>query len=151
MTDAAFAAPDAAFADRVRTSFAKQGLMAHLGVELIEVTPGRCLLRLPFRTEVSQQHGFFHGGAIATLADNSGGYAGQSLLAAGMEILTVEFKVNIIAPGRGEALFAEGHVVKNGRSLIIARCDIWAERSGVRTLCAIGQQTLMPLDGARVN
>lgn len=140
------APPDRDYVARVRASFAKQGMMAHLGVVLDSVEPGRCVLRLPFRPEVGQQMGYFHGGAIATLADNAGGYAGLSMLAEGREIVTVEFKVNILAPGLGEALRAEGHVVKNGRSLVIARTDIWVERDGTPTLCAIAQQTLMPVE-----
>lgn len=136
---------------KVTASFTAQGFMGHIGAELMDVHPGRCTIRLPFRPAVSQQHGFFHGGVIGTLADNAGGYAGGSLLAAGVEILTVEYKLNIIAPGKGDALEAVGHVVKNGRSLIITRVDIFAIRDGQRHLCAIAQQTLMPVDVARVS
>lgn len=145
-----FTAPDPDYARKVREAFAEQGFMTLLQADLVAVEPGYAAIRVPYRPEVSQQHGFFHGGVIGTLADNAGGFAGGSLLAPGMEILTVEFKVNIVAPGRGESLLAEGRVVKNGRSLIITRSDIWAEREGARTLCAVGQQTLMPLDPARL-
>ena len=134
----------------VADSFARQGFMSLIGAVLEDAPVGTCRIRLPFRAELSQQHGFFHGGVIGTLADNAGGFAAASLVAEGTEVLTVEYKLNIIAPGEGEALVAEGSVVKNGRSLIITRVDIYGERAGQRTLCAIAQQTIMPLAAHRV-
>ena len=134
----------------VEASFARQGFMSLIGAVLEEAPAGSCRIRLPFRPDLCQQHGFFHGGLIGTLADNAGGFAAASLVAAGVEVLTVEYKLNIIAPGEGDALVAVGTVIKNGRSLIITRVDVFAERAGEQTLCAIAQQTIMPLAAVRV-
>ena len=136
---------DPAFAGRVRDSFARQGFMRYLGAELAHVGPGECEIVLPYREELSQQHGFFHGGVIATLADNAGGYAGFSLMAATDSVLTVEFKVNILAPGHGERLVARAHVKRAGRTLTVAQTDILVQRDGRETLCATALQTLMRL------
>lgn len=134
----------------VAASFARQGFMTLLGARLEETPAGACRIRLPFRSDLSQQHGFFHGGVIGALADNAGGYAAASLVDVGTEVLTVEYKLNILAPGEGDALVADGSVVKNGRSLIITRVDLFVERAGRQTLCAIAQQTIMPLAASRV-
>lgn len=148
---ATFTPRDPDWKAKVQASFHAQGFMAHIGAELTESAPGHCVIRLPFSPAVSQHHGFFHGGVIGTLADNAGGFAGGSLLAPGMEVLTVEYKLNIVAPGQGAALVAEGHVLKNGRTLIITRADIFSEaEDGTRTLCAACQQTLMAVDGSRL-
>jgi len=132
---------------RVRAVFAAQGLMGALGVTIAELTPGRCVLRLPYGPAVTQHHGFFHGGAIGTIADVAGGCAGSTLLPPGQEILTCEYKVNFVSPARGEAVVATGTVVKGGRRVIVTRIDVHAERAGHRHLCAIAQQTLMPMEG----
>lgn len=144
-----FSPRDPDWSRRVSDSFHGQGFMGHIGASLVESRPGHCEIRLPYRPEVSQHHGFFHGGVIGTLADNAGGFAGVSLLPPGIEVLTVEYKLNIVAPGRGESLLAVGHVVKNGRTLIITRADVFAERDGQRHLCAIAQQTLMAMEASR--
>lgn len=135
---------------KVHDDFVTQGFMRHIGAELAASAPGHCVIRLPWRDEVGQHHGFFHGGVIGTIADNAGGFAGGSLLPPGMEVLTVEYKLNIVAPGQGEALVAEGHVVKPGRTLIITRVDVFSEKAGQRTLCAVAQQTLMAIDASRL-
>jgi uncharacterized protein (TIGR00369 family) len=136
---------DPDFEQRVRASFARQGFMRFLGAELTRVAPGECEIELPYREELSQQHGYFHGGVIATLADNAGGYAGFSLMAAGDSVLTVEFKVNILAPGHGERLVGRAHVKRAGRTLTVAQTDILAVTDGRETLCATALQTLMRL------
>ena len=127
----------------VRESFAKQGLMDHIGAELITVRPGFSEIRLPYCKGVSQQHGLFHGGVTASILDTAGGYAGLSLFEAGDGILTVEFKVNLIAPAMGEELIATGEVVKPGHSLTVTRGEAVVVKNGIRTPCAIMQQTLM--------
>ena len=101
----------------VRESFAKQGLMGHIGAELITIRPGFSEIHLPYCNSVSQQHGLFHGGVTASILDTAGGYAGLSLFDADDGVLTVEFKVNLIAPAMGEDLIARGEVVKYGKSL----------------------------------
>ena len=104
------------FEARVRSSFARQRFMEFIGAELGSVDPGAVSNTLPFRDELCQQHGFFHGGVIGTLADNVGGYAAFSLMAAADSSLTVEFKLNLLAPATGETLVAKGVVVRSGRS-----------------------------------
>jgi uncharacterized protein (TIGR00369 family) len=143
----AFVPPLAAFRERVRASFARQGAMATLGARLVAVEPGYCALELTPRPEVAQQHGYVHAGVVAALVDTAGGYAGFTLFPDGASVLTVEFKLNLLAPAQGERLIAEGFVVKQGRTLTITRGEVHGERGGKRTLCALMQQTLMTMHG----
>jgi uncharacterized protein (TIGR00369 family) len=136
-----------AFAERVRDSFARQGAMALIGARLEALRPGYCALALTPRPETSQQHGYVHAGILATLVDSAGGYAGYTLFPADSSVLTVEFKLNLLAPAHGDRIIAEGFVVKSGRTLTITRGDVHAERNGERTLVAIMQQTLMAMHG----
>ena len=129
-----------------RASFAKQGAMRAIGAEISELAPGRCTIVLPFRPELSQQHGYFHAGMTSAVADSAGGYAGYTLFPALSEVLTVEFKMNLVAPAGGTALYAQARVVRSGRTLTICTADVFVEREGERTLCAIMQQTLMRVD-----
>jgi uncharacterized protein (TIGR00369 family) len=134
------------YVEIVQQAFANQGFMDFLGVELAEVKPGYCELHLPFKPQLDQHHGYFHGGAIGTLADVSGGFAGYSLLPAGKAMLTVEYKLNIIAPGAGDYLKGVGRVVKSGRTLTVTEIDVFGVRDGVETQCATAIQTLMAVD-----
>lgn len=129
-----------------RAMFAGQPFMVHIGAVLGAVTPGRAEIHLPYSRAVTQHDGFFHGGVIATLADNSGGAAGYTVLPAGMGLLTVEFKVNILAPGRGEQLVARGRVVRSGRNLIVSAAEVFAAQGGTETLCATELMTLMVVE-----
>ncbi len=138
---------DPDWAAKVSESFARQKVMALLGAELFAVGPGRCEIRLPYHEQLTQQHGYFHAGIISTIVDNAGGFAGFSLMPAGSSVLTVEFKLNLLAPGDGELLIAAGEVVKPGKNLVIARGDVWAIKNGKKTHCAIMQQTLMTMHG----
>ena len=135
------------FAERVRDSFARQGAMALIGARLDELRAGYCSLALTPRPEISQQHGYVHAGILATLVDSAGGYAGYTLFPADSSVLTVEFKLNLLAPAQGERIVAEGFVVKSGRTLTITRGEVHAEQDGKRTLVAIMQQTLMVMRG----
>lgn len=134
---------DAAAAQRVRESFERQGLMRHLGASLTSVEAGEVRIRMPYRPELTQQHGYFHAGATSAIADSAGGYAGFTLFPAGSAVLTVEFKVNLIAPAQGEYLEAVGKVVRSGRTLTICQLEVFGVTAERRTLVAIGQQTLM--------
>jgi len=129
--------------DRVRTSFARQGLMEYLGAQLTEVAAGRVVIRLRYRQELTQQDGFFHAGATSAIADSAGGYAGFTLFPAGSSVLTVEFKINLVAPARGDFLEAVGTVVRSGRTLTICQMEVFAVTGTQRTLVALGQQTLI--------
>lgn len=137
------------YANQVREAFAGQPMLGSLGMELVLVEPGYCELHLPYRPDISQNHGYFHGGAIATLADVSGGFAGWSLLPVGMWIVTVEYKTNIIAPGRGEKLIGRGRVVRSGRSLTTTEIEVLAVEQGQERLCATALQTLMAVEASR--
>jgi uncharacterized protein (TIGR00369 family) len=142
-----FAPADAQFEQRTRASFARQGAMAYLGAVLEAVAPGSVTISLPFRAELSQQHGFFHAGILSTIADSAGGYAGFTLFSAETGVLTVEFKINLIAPADGERAIAEGVVIRSGRTLTVCRIDAFVEKAGKRTHCATGIQTLMSVAG----
>jgi uncharacterized protein (TIGR00369 family) len=138
---------DPDFERRTRESFAKQGAMAHLGATLARVEPGRVEIRMPFRPELSQQHGFFHAGMISTIADSAGGYAGFTLFPADAGVLTVEFKINLLAAADGELAIATGEVIRSGRTLTVCRLEAYVEKGGRRSHCATGMQTLMCLVG----
>jgi uncharacterized protein (TIGR00369 family) len=147
MTAAAFVARDPAYASRIRASFARQGAMALIGAEIVDLAPGYCAIAVLPRPELAQQHGYVHAGIVATLVDSAGGYAGFTLFPADSSVLTVEFKLNLLAPADGDRLVAEGFVVKPGRTLVITRGEVHAETDGKRTLVALMQQTLIVLHG----
>lgn len=132
---------------RVRESFARQGLMRHLGAELNLVQPGEVRIRVPFREELTQQHGFFHAGATSAIADTAGGYAGFTLFPENSSVLTVEFKINLLAPAQGDYLEAVGKVVRSGRTLTVCQLEVYGVSDGERTLVALGQQTLICMHG----
>ncbi len=134
---------DPHFATRIRESFGRQKAMALIGATLAHVAPGAVEISLPFREDLTQQKGFVHGGIIGMIADTACGYAAFSLMPAGCSLVTVEYKMNILAPGRS-ALVARGEVVKAGRTLTVARAEVYAED---RTHVATMQQTLMMLAG----
>lgn len=138
---------DPDFESRVRTSFSRQGIMGYLGATLDAVRPGYCEVRLPFKPELSQQHGYFHGGVIGTIADSAGGYAAFTLMPADSGVLTVEYKLNLLAPGDGDLLVARGEVIKPGRSLVVSRADVAVVKQGREKLCATLLQTLMTMRG----
>ncbi|HYH83129.1 MAG TPA: PaaI family thioesterase [Longimicrobium sp.] len=130
---------------RVRASFARQAAMATLGVEVVHVAPGEVDLRMPYRAELTQQHGFLHAGIIATLADSAAGYAAFTLMPADAGVVSVEFKLNLMAPAVGEAFVARGRVKKAGRTLTVVNTDVFAHRDGAERLIATMQATIMTL------
>jgi len=142
-----FAPADPRFEDRVRASFARQGAMHTIGASIGVLSPGYCAIELTPRPALSQQHGYVHAGIVAAIVDSAGGYAGFTLFPADSSVLTVEFKLNLLAPARGEQLVAEGFVVKSGRTLTITRGEVHAIERGRRTLVALMQQTLMTMHG----
>ena len=141
------------YAEQVRQSFARQAFMAHIGAELVAVSPGRCEIGLAHRPELTQQHGYFHAGVVSAIADTAGGYAAFSLMPAGASVLTVEFKINLVAPADGELLVARGQVLKPGRTLTVCRLTVDVVHGGEHKTCALGQQTVFTLrdtpDGPR--
>ena len=134
---------DPRFATRCRESFGRQKAMALIGASLTVVEPGAVEIALPYRDDITQQKGFVHGGIIGMIADTACGYAAFSLMPADCSLVTVEYKINILAPAQGD-LVARGEVVKAGRTLTIARAEVYGEnRKHVATM----QQTLMMLAG----
>ena len=142
-----FESPDPAFETRIRDSFARQALMRTIGAELVRVEPGCVEIAMPYRLDLTQQHGYLHGGVTSAIADSAGGYAGYSLFPATSSVLTVEFKINLLAPAAGDRFLARGEVVKTGRTLTICRLEVNAMKGAQPTLIAIGQQTLICLEG----
>lgn len=145
--DANFEPKDPLWEEKVRASFERQGAMHLLGATISDVWPGGCELRLPFRQDLTQQHGFFHAGITATVMDSAAGYAGFSLMPHNTSVLSVEFKLNLLAPADGEMIVATGEVIKPGRNLIVTRGDAWVFKGAKRTHCATMQQTLMTMHG----
>jgi uncharacterized protein (TIGR00369 family) len=138
---------DPDFAARVGRSFAAQAMMRHLGAELVRVEPGLCEIALPFRAELTQQHGFLHAGAVISIADSAAGYAASSLMPADAAVLTVELKVNLLAPARGERLTALGRVRRAGRTLTVTEAEVTAWRDGRPTPVALLLGTMMAVTG----
>ncbi len=121
--------------------------MGTIGAELARVEPGRVEIALPFRPDLTQQHGYLHAGITSAIADSAGGYAGFTLFPAASSVLTVEFKINLVAPAAGERFIAVGEVVRPGRTLTICRLEVSSISGERRTLVAMGQQTLICLEG----
>lgn len=147
MTASAFAPADPGFAARVRDSFARQPFMAHLGARITALAPGFCEVTADYRRELTQQHGFVHGGVLASIADSAAGYAAYSLMPADASVLTVEYKLNLLRPGRGDAMIARGRVLKPGRTLTVVQADVFARGAGGEEQVLSSLQTLMCLAG----
>ena len=129
---------------RIQASFDRQGMMLHLGATLLRAESGLCEVALPYSDKVTQQQGGFHGGAMGALADIAGGYAGLTMAPEGMEVTSVEFKINFMAAFQGGELRATGHVVKAGRRLIVTTAEVThIDATGKTSACAVMQQTLM--------
>jgi uncharacterized protein (TIGR00369 family) len=123
--------------DRVRESFARQGLMDLLGARIVEVGKGTCEIEVAFRDELTQQQRYFHGAVAGAIADSAGGYAALTLAPPDREVLTVEYKVNFLAPAWGEKLVARGEVLSAGRRLLVCRAEVFAvSAEGKETPCS---------------
>ncbi len=138
---------DPEFAQRVQDSFARQGLMQHLGARIAQLQPGRVEIRVPYRSELTQQHNYFHAGVSGAIADSACGYAAYTLTAAGSSVLTVEYKINLLAPAAGEELIARAHVVRSGKTLKICAGDVYVRKGETETHCATMLATIMCLPG----
>jgi uncharacterized protein (TIGR00369 family) len=136
-----------AFAEAVRASFARQGMMRLIGAEIAALAPGRCTIAAPVRPETSQQHGFAHAGLAWTIGDSAAGYAALSLRAADEEVLTVEMKINLIAPARGTRLVAEGRVIRSGRALVTVASEVHGEDGDARIHVASMLGTMIAVPG----
>ncbi|MCK5779361.1 MAG: PaaI family thioesterase [Rhodospirillales bacterium] len=121
--------------------------MSHLGAAMTRVEPGLVEIEMAFSDELSQQHGFYHAGGIASVIDTAGGYAAATLFAPDDGVLTVEFKLNLMSPADGEMLIARGEVIKPGRTLTVTKGEVFVRKDGETKLCALMQQTLMRIVG----
>jgi uncharacterized protein (TIGR00369 family) len=137
-----------AMAGRIQASFDRQGLMRLLGARLAHVGPGCVQITLPRRPEVSQQHGYVHAGATSAIADSAGGYAALTLMPQTSDVLTVEYKLNLLAPAAGDRLEAVGTVLRSGRTLTVCQLEVFSVQDDARKLVAAGQQTLISVPGA---
>jgi uncharacterized protein (TIGR00369 family) len=138
---------DPDFAERVRASFAKQHAMELIRATLPVVAAGRTEIHLPHWGGVEQQHGFVHGAVVGMIADSAAGYAAMTVVPANASVLTVEYKMNLVAPADGEKLIARGQVVRPGRTLIVTQGEVFAVKDGKESLCALMQQTIMVMHG----
>ena len=138
--------PKEAARQRVEASLARQGMMQHLGVRLLRAEPGLVELALPYGDKVTQQQDGFHGGAMGALADIAGGYAGLTVAPEGMEVVTVEYKINFLSSYQGGEIRATGRVVKAGKRIIVTTAEVdHVDTQGKVSPCAVMQQTLAPV------
>ena len=135
------------FAEAVSASFDKQNAMHLIRATMPLVEHGRTEIHVPHWDGVEQQHGFVHGGVVGMIADSAAGYAAMTVVPAGASVLTVEYKMNLVAPADGEKLVARGKVVRPGRTLIVTSAEVFAVKEGKETLCALMQQTIMVMPG----
>ncbi|WP_311409769.1 PaaI family thioesterase [Methylorubrum extorquens] len=133
--------------ERVRASFAKQGLMTTLGATLVDLAPGRVEIAFEPTSAISQQHGFVHAGALSAIADGAAGYAALSLMPPDQGVLTTEFKINFLEPAAGDRIRALGTVMKAGRTLTFAQAEVFAEADGHERLIAYFTATMMAVEG----
>jgi uncharacterized protein (TIGR00369 family) len=131
---------------RIRASFARQTMMTTLGAEIAAVRTGEVEIVLPFSGRILQQHEFIHAGAVAAIADTACGYAALTLMPREAAVLTTEFKINLLAPAKGERLRAIGRVVRSGKKLVITLGEVFAEEDGARKQVALITATMMVVD-----
>lgn len=141
MTD--FIAQDTDFEARVRESFARQRVMATIGARLSRVAPGEVEIELPFREDLTQQHGYLHAGIVAAVVDSACGYAAMSLAPAGAEILSIEFKLNLLSPARGASFAARARVKRAGRNITVCTGDLYALEGASEKTVATMLATMM--------
>ncbi|WP_374522451.1 PaaI family thioesterase [Hydrogenophaga sp.] len=147
MTQPTFLPRTPDFEQRVRDSFARQGVMGTLGAQLLRVEPGVVEIGLDWAPGLTQQHGFLHAGVVSTALDSACGYAGFSLMAADAAVLTIEFKINLLAPAKGQRFRMVGTVLKPGRTITVAEGQAFAIDNGQEKLIATMGCTLMAVTG----
>jgi uncharacterized protein (TIGR00369 family) len=134
---------DSDFEGRVRASFARQQVMQTIGATLTLVEPGVVEIELPYRAELTQQHGFIHAGIVASILDSACGYAAFSLMPADAAVLSIEFKVNLLAPAKGELIRARAEVKRAGKTVTVCTADAWAVEAGQSKIVATMLATMM--------
>lgn len=138
-----FTAQDADFERRVRESFARQRVMETLGARLARVAPGEVEIELRFREDLTQQHGYLHAGIAAAVVDSACGYAALSLTPEGAEVLSIEFKLNLLSPAKGERFVARARVKRAGRNVTVCTGDLFAYGAGEEKVVATMLATMM--------
>ena len=132
---------------RISASFSAQGLMATLGAELVRVAPGEVQIAVSPRSELSQQHGYIHAGALTSVLDSACGYAALTVAPAGLDVLTVEFKINFLRPAVADRFVAIGKVTKSGKTLTVCQGEVIGEQGSRRETIAVMQATIINVPG----
>jgi uncharacterized protein (TIGR00369 family) len=130
---------------RIRENFSRQAVMGLLGVSIERVAPGEVDLSLPYRADLCQQNGFLHAGVVTAVVDSACGYAALSLMPEGADVLSVEFKVNLLSPARGQRFVAQGRILKAGRTITVCTGELWAHDGGKQTRVCVMQATMMTM------
>lgn len=143
----AFEPQTARFAERVRESFARQTLMKTIGAHLARVEPGRVEIELPFHDGLTQQHGFLHAGIVTSIADTACGYAALTLMPEEADVLSVEYKINLLSPALGEKFIARAAVKRAGRTLTVCEAEVFAIKDAEEKLVAAMLATMMAVRG----
>jgi uncharacterized protein (TIGR00369 family) len=136
---------NSAFAEEIEESFSRQTIMNLIGANLSRVEPGVVEINLPYRADLAQQHGYLHAGIVTTIADSACGYAAYSLMPPGSEVVSVEFKVNLLRPAKAETFLATAEVIKSGKTLTVVRADVVGITGEQRELVATMLGTMMCL------
>jgi uncharacterized protein (TIGR00369 family) len=142
-----FQPADPGFDARIRASFARQSAMATIGASVARVEPGEVEIRLPYAAHLTQQHGFLHGGIVGAALDSACGYAGSTLMPADVGVLSIEYKINFVAPAKGQSFRMVGTVVKPGRNITVVEGRAYAVDEGREKLVATMSTTLMAVSG----
>lgn len=146
-----FTPADAGFEQRVRASFGLQNVMRTIGAELVAVAPGEVVIELPFRDDLTQQHGYLHAAIVTAIVDSACGFAAFSLMPPEAAVLTVEYKVNFLAPAEGIKFVAHGRVVKPGRTITVTTGDVIAETQTGPKPIATMLATVMTVTGRSIS
>ncbi|MEP5611462.1 MAG: PaaI family thioesterase [Cyclobacteriaceae bacterium] len=125
------------FIERIREGFEAQSFMQHIGAKLTDIKEGYVQIEVEYNDRLLQQHGFYHGGVVATLADNAGGFAGNTLMSENEQPLSIEFKINLLNPAKGEKLVAKARVLKNGRRIKVCEVNVYGVQDGEEKHCAV--------------
>lgn len=133
------------FREKVKQSFARQKVMDLIGARLTKVEKGFCEISLPYKTELTQQNEFVHAGIVGTIADSAGGYAAYTMMEEGSSVLTVEYKLNLLSPAKGDLLIARSKVIKAGRTITVCHSEVYAKTGRKEDLCATAVVTLIAL------
>lgn len=142
-----FIVRDEDFKCRIQNSFSRQPFMDTVGARLGKIEPGKVEIEAPFGEHITQQHGFIHGGVVGAIADSAAGYAAYTLMGSNDSVLTVEYKLNLLAPAKGDRVLAKAEVMRPGRTLTIVRSDVFAYEGEQVTLCATAVVTLIRMAG----